>query len=178
MKTEKSIALLARLEMKTEEHLAVAVRTFQNLDDERLLRPSSQGGWSIAQCLDHLNRYGNFYLPQIKLAIEKSQTAHEHFKNGWFGNYFTNMMDPAAGKKYKAFREYIPPSDVPARETVAEFIQQQETLLVYLRRAAKADLNVRVPVSITSLVKLKLGDVFQFLIMHNERHMQQAKRNS
>jgi hypothetical protein len=177
MKTEKSIDLLMRLEKKTEEHLTTAVQTFQNLEDENLLRPAAHGGWSIAQCLEHLNRYGNFYLPQIKLAIEKSQAAHDYFKSGWFGNYFTNMMDPSSRKNYKAFKEYIPPLELRAHEVVAEFIHQQETLLNYLCRASKADLNIRVPISITSFVKLKLGDVFQFLIMHNERHMRQAKRN-
>lgn len=179
MKTEKSIDLLARLEGKTEEHMTAAVQTFQNLSDMVLLQPSPQEGWSIAQCLDHLNRYGHYYLPQIKSAIGKQPKPAntEFFKSGWFGNYFTNMMDPKSGKQYKAFKEYVPAQQLNAHAVVAEFIHQQETLLTYLNKAANADLTTRVPISITSLIKLKLGDVFQFLIMHNERHMQQAKKN-
>ena len=61
---------------------------------------------------------------------------------------------------------------------VAEFIQQQEKLLVFLKASANTDLNkVRIPISILQWLKLKLGDVFQFMIAHDERHLQQAKRN-
>src|SRR6478736_5512374 len=185
MKTEKITDLIARLEHKTEEHLTVTVKTFQNLTDTALLRPSTTGGWSIAQCLDHLNRYGHYYLPEIKSAMDRSKRQRDayasegsdFFKSGWFGNYFTNMMDPKTGKSYKAFKEYIPSLELNAHEVVAEFILQQETLLMYLNNAATTDLSTRLPISITSLIKLKLGDVFQFLIMHNERHLLQAKRN-
>jgi len=179
MKAEKRIDLLTRLERKTEEHMTVAIQIFQNLDDTILLQPSAQGGWSIAQCLDHLNRYGHYYLPQIKSAIGKQSkpSGADLFKSGWFGSYFTNMMDPKTGKQYKAFKEYMPSNQVNAREVVAEFIHQQEMLIMYLREASLVDISVRVPISITTLIKLKLGDVFQFLIMHNERHILQAKRN-
>ncbi|MEY4902729.1 MAG: hypothetical protein RLZZ292_544, partial [Bacteroidota bacterium] len=37
--------------------------------------------------------------------------------------------------------------------------------------------KVRVPVSITRFLKLKLGDTLRFVIYHNERHVQQALRN-
>jgi uncharacterized damage-inducible protein DinB len=179
MKAERSIELIARLEQKTEAHMTVAIQTFQNLNDTVLRRPSAPGGWSIAQGLEHLNRYGHFYLPQIQLALHKDQkqATNEFFKSGWFGSYFTHTMDPKTGKTYNAFKEYIPTKELDAHRVVAEFIQQQETLLTYLREATRADLTARVPISISSLIKLKLGDVFQFLIMHNERHVQQAKRN-
>jgi hypothetical protein len=180
MKTEKSIDLIVKLERKTEEHLSLAVHTFQNLSDVVLLRPSVHGGWSIAQCLDHLNRYGNFYLPHIKSAMEKQQhpAAREVFKSGWFGNHFINMMDPKTGKRYKALKEFMPSQELRAHEIVAEFIHQQEMVLNYLDKAVKTDLSTgKVPVSFIPLLKLKLGDAFRFLIIHNERHVLQAKRN-
>lgn len=77
----------------------------------------------------------------------------------------------------KALKGHIPATQLNSYAVVAEFIQQQEKLLIYLRQARKADLDIRIPITITKLIRLKLGDVFQFLIMHDERHIQQANRN-
>ena len=69
MKTENKIVLLETLETTVESHLRDVLHDFQNLTETELLRPAGNGGWSIAQCLEHLNRYGNYYLPQIKTGI-------------------------------------------------------------------------------------------------------------
>src|SRR3954470_5673133 len=89
-------ALLASLEATVEEHIRVAVSIFQNMTAEDLLRPSSSGGWSIAQCLEHLNSYGNFYLPEIKKGLDKVEHTSdvEEFSSTWLGRYFTKIMDP------------------------------------------------------------------------------------
>ena len=51
-------------------------------------------------------------------------------------------------------------------------------MLTYLKRAHQTDLNkIKIPVSILKWIKLNLGDVLQFLVAHNERHLLQAKRN-
>lgn len=171
--------LLENLETRVESHLADAVKIFQNLSETALLKPSPAGGWSIAQCLDHLNRYGQYYLPQIKKGLEKKMPGNDIFISTWLGNYFTKMMEPATGtKKVKAFKAYVPPPELNAHAVVAAFIAQQETLLEYLKASHTADLNnIKIPVSIARFIKLKLGDVFRFVIAHNERHIQQAKRN-
>ncbi|QMU29326.1 DinB family protein [Adhaeribacter radiodurans] len=181
MATVNKEQLLQFLENRVEGHIQEAIKTFQNEQTEVLLQPAPDGGWSIAQCLEHLNGYGKFYLPQIKNGLEEaSNPIHsEIFKGSWVGSYLTRMMEPTTGKKkYKAFKNHIPAPDLDAHAVVAEFIHQQEELLNYLKQARRVDLDtIKLPLSITKLVKLKLGDVFQFLIAHNERHMQQAKRN-
>ena len=81
-------------------------------------------------------------------------------------------------KKYKAFKNHVPPAELDPGRIVAEFILKQEQLASYLKLARQSDMNrIRIPISIMSWIKLKLGDVFQFIIAHNERHIRQAKRN-
>jgi hypothetical protein len=173
--------LLEALENKVERHLQEAIQVFQNTSAATLLNPAADGGWSIAQCLAHLNAYGDYYLPQIQNGLEKpvNKPASNTFQSTWLGAYFTRLMDPETSKKkQKAFKAYIPPAQLDAHAVVAEFIQQQETLLAYLKQARNADLNtIKIPISILKWLKLRLGDVFQFLIAHNERHLVQAKRN-
>lgn len=179
MATQSADQLINTLEDQVEIHIRDAVKIFQNLSAEELLKPAINGGWSIAQCLWHLNSYGDYYLPQIKSGLAKNYPANPDFKSTWLGSYFTNMMRPGAKmKKYKAFKNHVPSGELDATKVVAEFIQQQEQLLKYLQQARQSDLNrIRIPISIMSWIKLKLGDVFQFIIAHDERHLQQAKRN-
>lgn len=110
---------------------------------------------------------------------KRSFTPKDTFKSSWLGAYFIKMMDPETGKKkYKAFKGHIPAPDLDAYAVVAEFIQQQENLLIFLKEARSADLNsIRIPISIARFITLKLGDVFQFIIAHDERHIRQAMRN-
>lgn len=179
MKTTGKTLLLNQLLDKVDLHLQTATRDFQNLPDQALLNSSVEGSWSAAQCLEHLNQYGNYYLPQIEKALLHASTAKsdDPFKSTLLGSYFTRMMDPDSGKrKVKTFKEYIPVSDLDPHQAVAEFIQQQERLLQYIRQASGANLNARIPISLTKWIRLKLGDVFQFIVAHNERHIRQAKR--
>lgn len=181
MKAVSKSKLLSSLEQEVEKHLAEAVDVFQNLPEEILLKPAPDGGWSIAQCLAHLNSYGRFYLPAITYAIHhpRGKATNEAFKSGWLGNYFTQMMQPGAStKKYRSPKAHSPAPHLEARAVVAEFILQQEQLMNCLRKARATDINAtRVPVSISKWIRLKLGDTFRFLIAHNERHMLQAKRH-
>ncbi|HVU53638.1 MAG TPA: DinB family protein [Puia sp.] len=173
--------LLNGLERSVNEHIQSAVVVFQNMRSDLLLKPAPDGGWSIAQCLEHLNRYGSYYIPQIRqgLARQKKLETGGVFKSGVIGAYFTRMMDLDRGqKKIKAFKEYIPGVELDAHAVVAEFIRQQEMLLACVRCARRVDLGrPRIPVSIMKWLKLKLGDVLQFVVMHDERHIRQAKRN-
>jgi uncharacterized damage-inducible protein DinB len=141
-----------------------------------VFRPSNKG-WNIAQCLWHLNSYGHFYLPEIQKAI-KTTPVQTNYRSGWLGAYFIKMMEPGAkSKKMKAFKDHVPPAELDAHAVVAEFIEQQEKLLFSIKQAHRADLNTRLPISISKWITLKLGDVLQFVVAHDERHLQQALRN-
>lgn len=180
MSTITSSTLIDQLETRVEKHLHKVVSVYQNLDEKTLLKPAANGGWSVTQCLDHLNKYGDYYLPHIQAKLlQPGNETSNIFKGSWIGSYFTKMMEPSTGKrKTKAFKGYIPPIQLDAYAVVARFIQQQELLLEYLNKARQVNLDkLKIPVSIAKFIQLKLGDVFQFLIAHNERHIQQADRN-
>jgi hypothetical protein len=182
MKAIPKIRLLQQLESQIEQHLQTVTARFQNLENKDLLRPAPQGGWSIAQCLEHLNSYGRYYLPEIQKGLDKATFNHVPsgmVKGTWLGDYFTRSMQPGNnGKKYKAPKDHTPVPDLDAAKVISEFISQQEQLLAYVRRSANTDLDkIRIPISISRWIKLRLGDVFRFLITHDERHLQQALRH-
>ena len=162
----------------THEHLAFAESLLLKTDTELNKRLTNES-WSVLECLEHLNLYGNFYLPEIKDRIERSNTkAKTEFSSGWLGNYFAQSMLPKEKlNKMKAFKSMNPIHSSLSKTTVTVFIDQQNQLLDLLNAAKNVDLNkVKTSISITSLIKLKMGDTFRFLIYHNKRHIVQAEK--
>jgi uncharacterized damage-inducible protein DinB len=176
--------LLGTLQAQTEAMLNKGVQTWQMIPSTQFNAQPTPGSWSAAQCLHHLNSYGEYYLPLLKRAIQKAKSKGDRAKTftpGWLGNYFTKLMLPSPSgipaKKMKAPKNHVPPTELASHEVVAAFIDQQERLLKLLEIAVGLNLNHReIPISISPLIRLKTGDTFRFLIAHNLRHTAQADR--
>jgi len=147
-------------------------------DDATLNRRSNESSWSILECLEHLNLYGDFYLPQIEEKIRRTTTTSEPaFRSGRLGNYFAQSMLPKEKlNKMKTFKDKNPIHSKLDRAVIDRFIGQQVRLLDLLDRSRRVSLNkVRIETTLTRLIRLKLGDAFSFLINHMIRHFSQIK---
>jgi hypothetical protein len=174
MQSEKLIQSLIE---QTRQILNKAEK-LRNYDMETLTWKDDPNSWNILECLEHLNLYGHFYLPQIEEKIKTSSTENEdEFKSGMLGNYFAKSMLPKQKlNKMKTFKDKNPLNANLDRSVIDQFIHQQITLLELLNQSKKVSLNkVKIEISITSLIKLKLGDTFQFYINHIIRHLQQIE---
>jgi hypothetical protein len=163
------------------ENSTTLVRTFKDLTLEQLNFRKNIDQWSILQCLEHLNLYGDFYLPEIeKQILANTNTPHRAmFKSGLIGNYFANLMKVQNGKikKMKSPKDKAPSPSALTVTTVDRFLKQQERLKVLLNQARTIDLvRTKVPISLTTYIRLRLGDTFRFFIYHIERHVLQAER--
>jgi hypothetical protein len=181
----KTPELIDYLEQQTENFLQKAVSEWQMISPSKLLQQPGENKWSAAQCIEHLNSYGRYYLPEIERAIEIARqhnwTSAELFGAGWLGDYFTKLMMPGTeGKKMKkmsAPKNHVPAANPDSHKVISEFIEQQEGLLLLLEKSRRIDIEkAKVPVSIAKFIRLKLGDTFRFLIAHNLRHVLQAER--
>ena len=151
----------------------------KSYDLQTLTWKENETSWSILECLEHLNLYGNFYLPQIENKIKNSTTkADLEFKGGVLGNYFAKSMLPKEKlKKMKTFKDKNPLNTNLNKTVIDKFINQQIKLLDLLNQSRNVSLNkVKIQTSISSLIKLKLGDTFQFFINHIIRHLNQIDR--
>lgn len=155
------------------------VENLLNLSDEKLNFRLSEKSWSILECLEHLNLYGKFYIPEINKRIKNSDTKPtEIFSSGILGNYFAKSMLPKENlNKMKTFKSMNPIHSNLDKNVLNEFITQQKQMIQLLNDAENVNLNkVKTSISISNLIKLKLGDTFRFVIYHNLRHVEQAKR--
>ena len=148
-------------------------------DLSRLTWKEDEISWSILECLEHLNLYGNFYLPQIESKIQNSGTkAENEFKSGILGSYFAKTMLPKRKiNKMKTFKDKNPLNVKLDKTAIDRFINQKIKLLKLLSQSRNVSLNkVKIQTSISSLIRLKLGDTFQFFINHIVRHLNQIDR--
>jgi rubrerythrin len=163
------------------ERIRAAAGFFQEADKNKMIYTPSPSQWSVVQILEHLNAYGRFYLPALKKAMaDKPTRPSAWYESGFWGDYFTKTMKPAnvyeIKNKMKAMKSYSFPNSLHVETVLQEFVQQQDELLRLIDMAATVDIAaLRVPITITKLIKLKMGDTFRFLIAHEQRHLVQAR---
>ena len=176
MKIENK-ALIEDLINRTKDYLNQA-ETFRQQPIEALNWKENVEKWSVLECFEHLNRYGDFYLPEIAQRI-KAAPANQSttiFKSGLLGNYFAESMLPKEKlNKMKTFKSMNPAGSQLDKSTLDKFIQQQKQMLDLLEQARSVSLSkTKTSISISKWIKLKLGDTFRVVVYHNYRHMLQA----
>jgi len=174
----QSETLIGELIEQTKQHISKA-NQLKQLDDRLLQWRPEQEAWNVLECLEHLNLYGDFYLPQMEQAIKQSATEREAvFKPGILGAYFAKSMLPGnKPNKMKTFKDKNPIGSNLNCDVIDRFIRQQMKTLELLQQARKVSLNkIKISTSISMLIRLKLGDTFRFLINHIIRHMMQIER--
>ena len=170
--------LVQDLMERTRKNLLEAQK-FNHLSNEKLNWKANDKTWSILECLEHLNLYGDFYIPEIKKRIASSTTSgKEEFKSGFLGNYFANSLLPKEPlNKMKTFKVMNPIGSPLNKTTIDRFIRQQEQLLDLLNQAKTVDISkTKTAISISKFIKLKMGDTLRVVIYHNQRHILQAHK--
>lgn len=151
----------------------------KELSTETLQWRPQADSWSVLECLEHLNLYGRFYLPEIDQIVKQAKPckAGQIFKSGILGNYFAQSMLPKEKlNTMKTFKSMNPIHSTLSKEVVDEFVLQQKRMLNLLEACRKVDLNkTKTAISISKLIKLKLGDTLRVVIYHNQRHMVQIE---
>lgn len=179
MKPRSTSELLYRLTERTHQNLE-AGENLLALDLATLHQRPRPDAWNAIECLAHLNHYGDYYLPEIRQRMLKTKYDQptDTFTSSRLGNYFAAGMKPSDKmKKISTFKNANPinfAGDLN-KDVIHEFIRQQKDMLELLKIAAKVDLTrTKTGISITNLIKLRLGDTLRVVVYHNWRHIEQA----
>lgn len=176
MKIEQSILIQQLHELTQQARKDVTL--LKSKSAEELNAKSNPTSWSVLECIEHLNLYGKFYLPEIENRITQSKTTpRQIFKSGWLGNYFNKMIKVSNTKKMKAVKDMDTTGSNLNPAVLDQFLKQLDWLDILLHKAEQVDLTrVKTSISLSPFVKLRLGDTLQFLVYHNQRHIAQAIR--
>jgi hypothetical protein len=172
------------------QHLQTAVRRLHAtvetelapLPDAVLNAKLGPASWSVLECLEHLNRYSRYYNEALAKALQRprpSKAASAEVGYTWLGRKSLDVVRPDNGKKSKTVKHMNPGGSQLSRAVLEEFLQHQSQLLALLAAAHTADLNRKaVAVEFFRLLKLRTGEALEFVVLHEERHVQQAVRTA
>ncbi|UOQ54265.1 DinB family protein [Hymenobacter cellulosivorans] len=173
-----STAFIAQLEAQVQELSATAAQQLRPLSSLQLNAKPTPTSWSVLECLEHLNRYSCFYNPALARALQSAPAAAPHQVGfSWLGRKSYDTVKPENVKPQKTIKYMNPVGSQLTGEVVEEFLQHQTQLLELLAAARTVELNRKaVRVEFFRLLKLRLGEALQFVVAHEQRHVQQALR--
>ena len=151
----------------------------RDLSPEQLNWRPAPDAWSVGQCLEHLYKTNQVYLPPIAKSLEGQTPSPVHaITPGWFGRWFIRtFIDPATQR----VRGKAPGKAVPAQHVdpaiLDLFLRSNDTVRDLVRRASAYDVNrIRFVNPFISVIRFTVGTGFEIVWKHERRHLLQAER--
>lgn len=180
----KTIELIEEVRQITQADLDFVEKKLIYLNDDQLNWRPSIDAWSILEVLAHLHEYAKFYHEAFKTKISKTKFIKptDEFissplgRSAWKSMKLGNARN--VKRKFRAMKSYNPTLDssLVLGNEVDTIQKDLIELLEIIDSANTVNLRkVKIPISISKIVRLRLGDALLFVIYHNERHFQQIK---
>ena len=154
--------------------------TFGHLTPAQLNWKPSPERWSVAQCFDHLLSSNKGYFPVIDNVLAgHKRTFWESMPvlPGLMGKLLVKSMDPASTRKVKAPKRFQPAQSDIRASVINDFVEQQKQLVDKMKATEHLDLEKIVITSpVAGVVIYSLMDAYRLIVVHEQRHFQQARR--
>lgn len=179
-----SSELISQLILVTNDNRRYVEKKLSFLSANQLNWQKSTDSWSVKQTLIHLNEYARFYHTEFVKRIEQTRfkepipqfVSSPLGKSAWKSMKLGNVNN--VKRRFHSPKQYNPlvNNQLNEDDTVVNFLKNQLELVHILDSAKQVNLRkVKIPISISKIIRLRLGDALQFVIYHNERHIQQIK---
>jgi hypothetical protein len=154
--------------------------TFGHLTPSQLNWKPSAARWSVAQCFDHLLTSNKGYLPIIDNVLagyRRTFWQSMPVLPGLMGKLLIKSMDPASTRKVKAPKRFQPAQSEISSSVINDFVAQQKQIVDKMKSTEHLDLEKIVITSpVAGVVIYSLMDAYRLIVVHEQRHFQQAKR--
>ena len=150
-----------------------------DLDERDVNWTPPAGGWSVAQCLNHLILMNDFYLRGWTEAVHDAARAQRGPFKGlhptFVGRRFVNSLEPPVRMKTKTVAAATPASHFARAGLVEAYKSGHDGYRHLVRGSAAVDVNRIVrPNAIVKSVKMRLATVLMIIPAHDRRHLWQA----
>ncbi len=162
---------------------AEAQKIADELSEQQFIRKPEGGGWSVAECLSHLNVLGEQLLPRIEQAVDQGHNQGRYgappFRYGMISRLFIQANSPSPQKKIKTMKSYnpLPVDELNKTSVISTFVDLQDGFRIQVEKANGLDLKrIKVTSPALPLLRLSLGAWFAATVAHEKRHLKQAER--
>lgn len=136
--------------------------------------------WSVGQCFDHLITTNKGYFPVVENVLAgKKSTFLESLPvlPGLAGKLLIKSLDPSSTRKIKAPKKFQPAQSDIRASVINDFIDQQARIVEKMKATKHLDLEKIVITSpVSAAITYSLMDAYRIIVVHEQRHFQQAKR--
>ncbi|MCE3296545.1 MAG: hypothetical protein K0R65_2259 [Crocinitomicaceae bacterium] len=156
---------------------------FAHLSDEQLRWRPMESSWNILEIFAHLNQYAAYYHQAFKskIARTKFKVPVDNFLSSPLGRSAWKSMKLGNAnnvkRKFKTQKGYNPrldPSLISGRD-LEQLENNFSELQQIIDSSEKVNIRkVKIAISISKIIRLRLGDALLFVVYHDQRHMQQA----
>jgi uncharacterized damage-inducible protein DinB len=185
-----STKLKKNIEKMAKRHLSECIASIEELEKEAQVllgklsleqfnwKPSPKA-WSVAECLAHLLIVFSKYEPAVNQALQKATHQEESkiYKPTLLGKIFLQFVKPNYKLKIPAPKALQPSKSHYGLEVIAMYFGYLEKVKKFMQASEGKNLNkIKIPSSVSKLIRFNLGDYFKIEVWHNLRHFQQMLR--
>lgn len=139
------------------------------------------GRWSVSDCVEHLNRTAEAFLPPVRAAIERgralSHPAPARYRRDPLGWFLWRIMPPPVRLRVKTTAAFLPAGTAPAAELVARFDElQREQLECVAAGDGLALQKLWIVSPVDGRARYNIFSALSILPRHQHRHLWQAEQ--
>lgn len=146
-----------------------------------LRRPRGDGGWSAAECLEHVATTAAAYLPVLRAAVEagrqEGRLSDGPFAYGPMARLFLWAIEPPVRMRVRAPKLFAPRAQPEVEAALEAFLARHRETIDLMQAADGLDLQrIRIESPANAVLHLPLGAAFLMLAAHARRHLWQIRR--
>ena len=146
------------------------------LSDTQLQQRPKKGGWSIAECIQHLTATNYLYIPILAAALESAPAGNGPYKMDWRGRLLKWVLEPPYRSKVKTIPS-LEPKIENVRHVLPDFIvSQQQFVDAMAPWQGRALDKVLITSPFNKRLRYNIYSLFNVVAAHQRHHLWQARR--
>ena len=141
-------------------------------------QPHNGGGWSVAQCLEHMGATNGVYLAALKEAAKQAKAGHRPLAAaGWLSRFFLKKAEPPVSFKIKAPGKIQPSRRLTKAESLKKFRDSNAAVCQFTRETSSLDLcGTRFRNPFVKGLNFTIATGLLVIAAHNRRHLWQMEQ--
>ena len=157
-----------------------AKNLFKDHSNDQLTKRPASGGWSAAECVEHLALTTQMFLPDLDDVKQKgareSFLSNAPFKMDIVGGLLLKMVGPGGRFKVKATKG-VPGNIASADIALSKYLGSQSALFEHMEGMAAISLdNIKVASPMNPIIRYNVYSLLRIIEAHQRRHLVQAEQ--
>lgn len=163
-----------------------AMQLLSPVPNDKFMAKPAEGGWSAAECINHLIETGETYFQKIQYGLDNTpsppQTSlSDGMKIRWHFRLFVKYLEPPVSVKTKAPRLFQPKQEpgIDKEQLLQQFSELQNRYLKVLKEGQSKELNlagIHTKNPVVPFVTMSVAECIAVTEAHQRRHLEQAAR--